>query len=442
MMDERDLGTLFEFLKFQSVSTDPERSGDVAACAEWLAETMRESGLQAEVRPTGGHPVVLGWSERVAGRKTVLIYGHYDVQPEDPADAWSTPPFEPVIKEGRIYARGASDNKGQILSHLLGVRHALAAGDLPVNLVFLVEGEEEVGSPHLRGFVERYRDLLACDVVAISDTGMFAPGWGTLTYGLRGILAMELRVRGPRIDLHSGIFGGAVANPATVVARLVAELHDAEWRVRVPGFYGGIVPLSDAEREAWGELPDPEASLLRLTGVPLLAGEAGYGVLERMWARPTAEVNGLGGGFQGEGSKTVIPREAFAKLTFRLVPGQDPERIADLVEEFLRERVPAGVELEIVRGHAGRPYLNDPTTPESMAARRALERVFGRPPALIREGGSIPVVQDFAEVLGVPVLLLGLADPDAQAHGPDESFPVANFEAGMRLNRELLRELA
>jgi acetylornithine deacetylase/succinyl-diaminopimelate desuccinylase-like protein len=349
-----------------------------------------------------------------------------------------------VVREGRIHARGATDNKGQIFAHVCGAVEALREdGDLPVNLIFLVEGEEEIGSGNLEPFLMRHREALRCDVIAVSDTGMVAEGVPTLTCGLRGIAAMEVRLRGPKVDLHSGIYGGAVRNPITALSRLLATLHDADGRVAVSGFYDGVLEVPEGLRGAWGRLPLNERVLLEVTGAPSLEGEVGYSALERVWARPTAEINGIGGGFQGAGSKTVIPREAFAKLTFRLVPGQDPGRVLQLVREHLERNVEAGVELEVEMGHTGMPYLVDADGRYARAAVHALGETFaGREVAVIREGGSIPIITSFKNVLGVDTLLLGLALPDCNAHAPNETFPVANFEAGIRLNRALLRALA
>jgi acetylornithine deacetylase/succinyl-diaminopimelate desuccinylase-like protein len=386
--------------------------------------------------------VIVARNKHVAGRRTVLLYGHYDVQPVEPLSEWLSPPFEPTIRDGRIYCRGATDNKGQLIAHVSGLAETLAQhNDLPVNLTILFEGEEEIGSPNLKPFLEAHRQELACDVVAISDTGMVAEGVGTFTYGLRGISCMEVKVHGPSIDLHSGIFGGAVANPATMAARLVSTLHDAEGRVQIDGFYDGVQPLQEWERKSWADLGDGAAETLALTGVPALFGESGYTERECRWARPTAEVNGIGGGYQGEGSKTVIPREAFFKLSFRLVPDQNAERILDLAEAHLRAHAPRTVRLEIKRGHTGSAYLMNPNSALGQAAQRALKTTFGGKVALIREGGSIPIVQAFKDVLSADTLLLGLALPDCQAHAPNENFPIANLEAGIRLNQALLREL-
>lgn len=438
------LDLLFDFLRFPSVSTDPARKESVRACAEWLRARLAEFGLDAALHPTAGHPIVLARNVHKPGRRTVLIYGHYDVQPEDPILEWSSPPFEPEVRDGVIYGRGSTDNKGQILAHVLGVAETLKQQrDLPVNLVFLIEGEEEIGSTHLETFLEQHRDELKCDVIAVSDTGMVAAGVPTFTYGLRGIAAMELRVSGPKTDLHSGIYGGAVMNPVTALARLLATLHDADGRVAVEGFYDAVRPLADWERASWARLPYGDAAIAEVTGAPELFGEAGYTSLERLWGRPTAEVNGIGGGFQGAGTKTVLPREAFAKLTFRLVPDQTPAETIEAVSKHFRAHCPRGVTLELKPGHGGEPYITDPHSRFGKAAQQALARAFSKSEiALIREGGSIPIINTFKRVLGVDTLLLGLALPDCAAHGPNENFPVANFEQGIRLNQALLEELA
>ena len=311
-----------------------------------------------------------------------------------------------------------------------------------VNLIFLLEGEEEIGSPNLEPFLQQYRADLACDIIAISDTGMVAAGVPTFTYGLRGIACLEVIVHGPTIDLHSGIFGGSVANPNTILSRLVATVHDAEGKIAIEGLYDAVRPVQAWEREAWSKLPGGAEETQQLTGVPQLFGEPGYTDHERRWARPTAEVNGIGGGYQGEGSKTVIPRSAFAKFSFRLVPDQDPQDILRKVQAHFVRHCPPAVRLEIKLGHSGAPYAMDPESKFGKAACRALETTFGKPTALIREGGSIPIVQSFRDVLGAETLLLGLALPDCQAHAPNENFPIENYEAGIRLNRHLLEELA
>lgn len=437
------LDELFTLLSFPSISTDKEYKDDMDRCADWLTEKLNSIGLQAQKHPTTGHSIVIGRNEHKPDRKTVLIYGHYDVQPVDPVELWNTPPFEPTVLDDVIFARGSTDNKGQHFAHICGVEDTLKEhGDLPVNLIFLIEGEEEIGSPNLEPYLRDHAEELKCDMVVVSDTGMVGPGVPTLTYGLRGIACLEFTLKGPAIDLHSGIYGGAVANPATVAAELVASLHDEDGKVAIEGFYDDVLPLESWERDQWASLPDGEAATKKETGVPELFGEAGYTSLERRWGRPTAEVNGIGGGYQGEGSKTVIPSEAFAKLSFRLVPGQSPEKILQLAETHLRKHCPDGVVIEIDAGHAGNPYVMDAHSDYGKAAQSALQKAFESDPVLIREGGSIPIIDSFKQVLGVDTLMCGLALPDCQAHAPNENFPVANFEAGIRLNRLLLQELA
>ncbi len=438
------LDSLFDFLRFQSVSADAGHAPQVAACAEWLRDRFRAGGLQAEVCPSAGNPVVLARNAPRPDRRTVLFYGHYDVQPADPLGEWTSPPFEPRVENGTIYARGVADNKGQILAHLLGVERALREkGDLPVNVIFLVEGEEEIGSGSLEAFLLEHREALQPDVIVISDTTMIAPGTPSLDYGLRGILALEVRLHGAETDLHSGCYGGIAPNPATLLARLLATLHDEQFRVAVPGFYDSVVPVQEWEREQWARLPmSGEEDFKRVMRSPSLSGEPGYTPLERLWARPTAEVNGIGGGYQGQGSKTVIPREAFAKLSFRLVPNQTPAEIEAKVRAHLERHCPPEVRMEISPGHGGEPFLCDPHGAQSHAVRRAAKRTWGRDLALIRGGGSIPILQTFQRILGTEILLVGLALPDCAAHAPNENFPVENLEAGIRFNMALLEELA
>ncbi len=439
-----ELRDLFTFLSFPSVSTDSKHRHDVRDCAEWIVRKLSAMQLTTELHETPGHPIVIARNQHQADRKTVLIYGHYDVQPADPLELWQSAPFSPEIRDGRIWARGATDNKGQMLAHILGVSKTLeTTGELPVNLIFLFEGEEEIGSPNLAPFLEKHRDELKCDIIAISDTGMVAPNTGTLGYGLRGIACCEVKIIGPVRDLHSGIFGGAIANPATAIARLVASLHDSEGKVAIEGFYDDVRPLEAWEREMWAKVPGlSDQDYLTVTGSPASFGEPGYSSAERVFARPTAEVNGIGGGYQGEGSKTVIPSESFVKLSFRLVPDQDPQKILQQVKTHLEKHCPPGVRLEIEIGHDGKPYACDPHSNFGKAAQLALKRTFPGEPMLIREGGSIPIVQAFREILGVDTLLLGLALSDAQIHSPNENFPIENFEAGIRLNQALLEELA
>ena len=439
----KQLEDLFSFLRFASISTDSNHSGDVRACAEWLIEKLNHIGLDTELHETAQHPIVIARNPHVEGRKTCLIYGHYDVQPVDPVELWDSPPFEPEIRDGKIWARGATDNKGQMLAHILGVEETIHEdGVLPVNLIFLFEGEEEIGSPNLMPFLQQHKDELKCDVIAVSDTGMVAQGVPTMGYGLRGIACCDVTVKGPSGDLHSGVYGGAVANPATAVARLVASLHDAEGNIAIEGFYDEVRPLEQWERDMWADVPGmTEQDMLAITGSPALFGEPGYSSAERLWARPTAEVNGIAGGYQGEGSKTVLPAEAMAKFSFRLVPDQDPKDIMEKVQAHLEKHAPEGVTVEVEVGHDGKPFYADPNSENGKAGQAALRAAFGKEPVLIREGGSIPIIQDMKEIFGVEALMLGLALPDCQIHAPNENYYVENFEAGIRLNRALLRGL-
>ena len=443
-MRENHLEDYFSFLRFPSVSTDNQFASNVRECAQWVSQKLAAIGLESKVVPTAGHPIVWARNEHRPGRRTVLIYGHYDVQPPDPLELWDSPPFEPVLKEGYVFARGATDNKGQILSHILGIQETMEQDhDLPVNLHLVIEGEEEIGSANLGPFLSQNHAALKSDVAVVSDTGMIARGVPTLSYGLRGVTALEIKVTGPKMDLHSGVFGGAVANPITALAQLLATLHDREGRVAIAGFYDRVKPLENWEREAWRKLPvDGEKLVLKETGVPELFGEAGYNSLERIWARPTAEINGIGGGYQGKGTKTVIASHAMAKLTFRLVPEQEGDEILKLAKTHLREHRPKGITLEITDGHSGPWYLTDPHSAIGEAAQRALRKAFDANVALIREGGSIPIVSQFRSILGIETLLMGLALADCRAHSPNENFPLENLEGGIRLNKAILNELA
>jgi acetylornithine deacetylase/succinyl-diaminopimelate desuccinylase-like protein len=443
-MRDNYLEEYYSFLRFPSVSTDPQYAEGLGACAQWLVQKLTSIGLETQLVPTRGHPIVWARNKHPPGRRTVLIYGHYDVQPPDPLELWDSPPFEPVLKDGYVFARGATDNKGQILAHIIGIQETIEQdGELPVNLHLVIEGEEEIGSLNLGGFLSENREALKCDVAVVSDTGMIARGVPTLSYGLRGVTAMEIKVTGPKIDLHSGIYGGAVANPITALAQLLATLHDREGRVAIAGFYDRVKPLEDWEREAWRKLPlDGDKLVLKETGVPEFFGEAGYNSLERVWARPTAEINGIGGGYQGKGTKTVIASHAMAKLTFRLVPEQEGDEILKLAKTHLRKNLPKGVTLEITEGHSGPWYLTDPHSQIGQLAQRALHKAFNAEVALIREGGSIPIVSQFRGILGIETLLMGLALPDCRAHSPNENFPLENLEGGIRLNKAILQELA
>jgi acetylornithine deacetylase/succinyl-diaminopimelate desuccinylase-like protein len=431
------LDGLCRFLSIPSVSTLSAHRGDVRRAAEFLAARLRQAGMTdvrvLETGGGGGHPAVYASWLHAPGRPTALVYGHYDVQPADPLERWTSPPFAPAIRAGKLYARGASDDKGQVWMHVLAAEALLrTAGHLPVNLKFLIEGEEEVGSPHLGPLLVEQRALLAADVAVISDSGFLRPGLPALVCGLRGLAALEVHVRGPRRDLHSGEHGGAVQNPLHALAALVASLHTPDGRVAVEGFYDDVRLPPEEERAAWARLPFDEREYLEETGAPAVFGEPGFTVPERLWARPTVEVNGMWGGFTGEGSKTVIPAEAHAKITCRLVPDQDPERVLRAVRRHLERHCPPGVRLEVeLRG--GSPAAVIPAdSPFVRAAARALERAFGTPPARIRMGGSIPVVPLLAQELGTPVVLMGFGLPDDQIHAPDEHLDLGNYERGMR----------
>ncbi|HUF30800.1 MAG TPA: dipeptidase, partial [Gemmatimonadaceae bacterium] len=378
-----------------------------------------------------------------ADAPTVLIYGHYDVQPAEPLELWTTPPFEPAVREGRVYARGSVDDKGQLYLHVKALEaHLAARGALPVNVIVLAEGEEEVGSEHLAEFVEAHADRLRADVVVISDSSMFAPGLPSLLFSLRGLAYLQIDVQGPDRDLHSGSYGGAVVNPAMALARILATLHDSDGRVAVDGFYDGVRDWGDAVRAQIRSLPFEESAFLEETGASSLGGERGFSVLERLWTRPTCEVNGLLSGYTGQGAKTVLPARAMAKVSFRLVPDQDPARIGKLVQAHVARVAPDGVRVEVMELHGGRPWKAEPSGPLFEAARRALTAAFGREPVLTGEGGSIPVVGDFERILGAPVLLLGFGLPGENAHAPDEWMSLENFEKGMRAIAFLWDEMA
>jgi acetylornithine deacetylase/succinyl-diaminopimelate desuccinylase-like protein len=376
------------------------------------------------------------------GAPTVLVYGHYDVQPADPLELWKSPPFEPTLREGHIYARGATDDKGQMYTHIKSVEAWLqGVGQLPVNVKFVIEGEEEVGSDNLDKFLSAHRDRLRCDVAVISDTAQYAPGIPAITYGLRGIVACEIELTGPSQDLHSGVFGGAIRNPANALARLIAALHDDEGRIQIPGFYDAVAPLTDEERADFARLPFDETEFARSVGVTSCAGETGYSVIERRWARPTCDVNGLTSGYQGEGPKTIIPARASAKLTCRLVPHQDPAVILKNLEEFFSARLPSGCQLRVQPQHGCAAVLCDRNSPWMSAARRAVADGMGHEPVLIREGGAIPVVGSLKQILGVDTLLLGWGQNTDNLHSPNERFSIEAYFGGIRASASLWEHL-
>jgi len=425
---------LFDFLRIPSVSARSEHNADTARAAQWLSASFAAAGLTSEVIQTPGHPVVLGeWRGAGAGRPTVLVYGHYDVQPAEPLDLWTTPAFEPTIRDGRIYGRGSVDDKGQLYLHVKAIEaHLRVRGRLPVNIVVVAEGEEEVGSDHLGDFVRTHKERLRCDAVVISDSSMFAPGQPSILSSLRGLTYLQLDVEGPTSDLHSGIYGGAVVNPATALSRIIATFHDANGRIAIPGFYDAVRDWDSAIRARMRALPFSDATLLEETGSPALGGEAGYTTLERLWTRPTCEINGLLSGYTGEGAKTVLPSRAMAKVSCRLVPDQDPAVIEKLLQAHVERVAPPGVRVRVTHLHGGRPWRADLKGPLFEAAAGALEAAFHRAPVIVGEGGSIPVVDDFAQALGAPILLMGFGLPGENAHAPDEWMSVENFELGMR----------
>lgn len=434
---------LFDFLRIPSVSASRERDGDTRGAADWLRGQLADAGLEAEIVATEGQPVVLG-SWRGAGPEapTILVYGHYDVQPPEPLDEWTSPPFEPEVRDGRIYARGAADDKGQVHMHVKALEACLSGAGLPVNVVTLFEGEEEVGSPSLLPYVQANLDRLACDAVIISDSAMFAPGQPSILFSLRGLAYLEVHLRAARSDLHSGSYGGAVPNPGLVLAGLLATLHDADDRIAIEGFYDDVVAWDEETRRRVRELPFDEEEFRASAGAPVISGEAGYSTLERLWARPSCDVNGLLAGYTGPGAKTVLPSRAMAKVSFRLVPDQSPGRVAELFRAHAAAHVPEGIEVDIRELHGGAPWRADPSGWAFEAAERALAASFGRTPVLVGEGGSIPIVGDFQRELGSPVLLLGFALPGANMHAPDEWLPVENYETGIHALARLYHELA
>jgi acetylornithine deacetylase/succinyl-diaminopimelate desuccinylase-like protein len=433
---------LCQYLRFPSVSAQPDHRPDMAACAEWIVKHCLQIGLQARVCPTEGHPIVVA-KTKPAGKPHYLVYGHYDVQPPEPLELWKSPPFEPRVEGRSVFARGACDNKGQNLAHLNAIEAYLKTGaELPCDLTFVIEGEEEVGSKHLEAFLRANRKELACRAVVISDTGMPDLRHPALTYALRGVLSFEIVLHGPSRDLHSGIFGGTVDNPAMVLCQMLAQLRDKNGRVNIPGFYDQVAKLSAYERQQAARIPMTEAQYRKFVGVPKLFGERGYTFVEQRSARPTVEINGLTSGYQGEGGKTIVPSWARAKLTFRLVPDQDPERIRKIALTHLKKLCPPTVRMEIQAGHGGEPYMVSPTSPLAQAALRTLKEAFGHEPILMREGGSIPIVTQFKRVLRADSLLLGLALPDDNAHSPNEKFSLDSYEKGARMGALLWPELA
>ncbi|HXW62940.1 MAG TPA: dipeptidase [Candidatus Acidoferrales bacterium] len=431
---EEHLNELKELLRIPSVSTKTEHKADIERAARWVAEKLRAAGLEnIEVAPTKMHPVVYGESLRAPGKPTVLVYGHYDVQPAEPLDLWTSPAFEPTVRDGKLFGRGTADDKGQVHIHLKALE-ALhnCSGKLPINVKAMIEGEEEVGSVNLWEFVQQNRERLKADALVVSDTAMLAKGVPSITYGLRGLNYYQLEIAGPAQDLHSGVFGGAVPNPITILAETIAKLHDRSFRVTIPHFYDDVAPLSREERKALNSLPWKEKEFRKMVGAPALAGEKGFTIVEQLWTRPTLEVNGIWGGYTGEGAKTVIPSKAYAKLSTRLVPNQDPVKIAKLVERHVQKLLPKTVTHRFEVLSTGKPWVAPYTHPIFQKAIHALEAGFGKKAVFIREGGSIPFVTQMHDTFKVPCVLLGFGLPDENAHAPDEHIELENYFAGIK----------
>lgn len=434
---------LFDFLRIPSISTDSSYKDKVKEAADFLLDKLKALDLdKAEIFETDGNPIVYGELITDESKPTVLVYGHYDVQPPDPKDLWDTPPFEPTVRNGDIYARGASDDKGQSFTHVKAVEaYQKSETDFPVNIKFIFEGEEEVGSPSLVPFIKEHKDLLNCDMVLISDTAMFAEDTPSITYGLRGLAYMEIEVQGPNRDLHSGVYGGAVDNPANVLCEIIAQLKNEEGEIQIPGFYDEVIELTEEDREAFKKLPFDEEEYKDKLGLEALKGEQGYSTLERTSARPTLDVNGMWSGYQGEGAKTVLPAEAGAKVSMRLVPNQDPKEIAKLFKEHVESLAPETVTISVSEHHGGHPAITDLSFYGLQAAADAFEEVYEKEPFFTREGGSIPIVADFQKVLGAQSILMGFGLNSDAIHSPNEKFALKDFYRGIHTSANFFNRL-
>lgn len=441
---EAHLAELKEFLAIPSISSLSEHKEDMTKGAEWLAEALKKAGLEnVKIDPTAGHPVVYADWLHAPGKPTILMYGHYDVQPVDPLHLWETAPFEATIRDEKIFARGASDDKGQVFMHVKAVEALLKeTGELPVNIKFLIEGEEEIGSPNLDAYVEENKEALAADVIVISDTGMQGPGQPAVCYGLRGLAGIQIDVKGAKGDLHSGLYGGGVQNALHAIVELLASFRDKEGTIQVDGFYDNVRPLADEEREAYAALNFDEEALKNELEVPALFGEPGYTHLERVWARPTLEINGVFGGFSGEGIKTVLPNEAGAKITCRLVPDQDPDEIVAKLKAHVEANKPEGVEVTVSEFDKGKPFITPYDHPAIQTAGASYEAVYNVPTAYVRGGGSIPIVASFDEILGLPVVLMGFGLATENFHAPNEHFHLENFDKGLRVIGNYYEQMA
>ncbi len=433
---QEHLNELLEFLSIPSVSTKSEHKADIQRAAEWVANAFRRAGFEkVEIVPTEGHPVVFAEWTGAPGKPTVLLYGHYDVQPAEPLEQWTSPPFQGTVRNGNLYGRGTADDKGQVHIHLKALEALMRhEGRLPVNVKVMIEGEEETGSTNLWNFVEKFRDRLKADALVVSDTSMLAKGVPSVTYGLRGLNYYQIEITGPAQDLHSGVFGGPAPNPLRILCELFAQLHDRNNRVTIPGFYRDVAPLSKKERKALNALPWSKKEFLKTVGAkgPGYVPEKGYSIIEQLWCRPTLELNGIWGGYTGEGAKTVIPSKAWAKFSTRLVPNQDPEKIAKLVERHIRKLLPKTVTCEFKVLSMGKPWVAPFDHPFFQAAQRALERGFGKKAVFIREGGSIPFVTQMYDTFRVPCILIGFGLPDENAHAPDEHLNLENYFGGIK----------
>ncbi len=440
----KHLEELKEILRIPSVSTDPAHKADILEAAKWIEARLGAAGCtRAEIHETGGHPIVYGEWLGAPGAPTILVYGHYDVQPVDPIELWNTGPFEPTERAGKLYARGAADDKGQVLIHVNALEaHLQSNGTCPVNVKFLIEGEEEIGSEHLAPFIKKNRKLLACDAVVVSDTSMFDKKTPSLCTGLRGLCYLQIELTGTKRDLHSGCFGGAVVNPANAMADLISALKGKNGKIKVPGFYDDVVKLTRAERNSLASLPHSDEKYRREIGAPALFGEKGYTTLERVGARPSLDVNGIWSGFTGEGAKTVIPAVAHAKISMRLVPNQSPSKIARLVTDHIKAIAPESVKVKVKNLHGGDAWMASLDHPAIRAAGRAVERAFGKAPVFNREGGSIPIVATFSRVLAAPCILMGIGLPDDALHAPNEKIDLSQFYKGRDAAAYLMEEIA
>lgn len=435
---------LQSFLRIPSISTLQENTNDMKQCAAFVADKLKLAGMsRVEIFPTEGHPLVYGEWLGAPGKPTVLIYGHYDVQPVDPIELWESPPFEPVIKDDKIFARGATDDKGQVFIHIKSVEaYFKVKGSLPLNVKFIIEGEEEIGSEHLGGFVEQHKDLLKCDAVLISDTSLYEAGVPTITYGLRGLAYMEVEITGPNKDLHSGSFGGAVPNPINILADIIAKLHDKNGKITIPHFYDDVLPITKQEKKNFEQLKFSDKNLAKEVGVKELAGEAKFSTLERLWVRPTLDCNGIIGGFTGKGAKTVIASQASAKISMRLVPNQDPKKMAKLFINHVKSLAPKSVKIKVTDLHGAHPSLSPLTGKAIKAAAVSMEKAFGKKTVFMREGGSIPVVAAFQRILKAPSVLMGFGLNSENLHSPNEHFSLTHFQLGIQSSAHFFEEFS